>query len=70
MGAAPNSNGLNEAENRRQEQYGEERIIQFMNSHASQSARDIIEALKADTDQFRDGAEQNDDLTMMCIRVN
>ena len=70
MGAAPNTNGLNEAVNRRQEQYGEERIIQFMNSHASQSARDIIEALKADTDQFRDGAEQNDDLTMMCIRVN
>ena len=70
MGAAPNTDGLNEAENRRQEQYGEERIIQFMNSHASQSTRDIIEALKADTDQFRDGAEQNDDLTMMCIRVN
>ena len=63
------TDGLNEAENRQQEQYGEERIIQFMNSHASQSARDIIEALKADTDQFRDGAEQNDDLTMLAFRV-
>jgi hypothetical protein len=29
--------------------------------------RDIIEALKADTDQFRDGAEQNDDLTMLAF---
>ena len=28
----------------------------------------IIEALKADTDQFRDGAEQNDDLTLLAFR--
>ena len=63
------TDGLNEAENRRQEQYGEDRILQLMTSHASQSTRDMIEALKADTDQFRDGAEQNDDLTMLAFRV-
>ena len=63
------TDGLNEAENRRQEQYGEDRIIRLMTSHASQSTRDIIEALKADVDQFRDGAEQNDDLTMLAFRV-
>ena len=62
------TDGLNEAENRRQEQYGEDRIIQLMTSHASQSMRDMIEALKADTDRFRDGAEQNDDLTMLAFR--
>ena len=60
--------GLNEAENCQQEQYGEERIIQLMTSHASQNMHDIVEALKADTDQFRDGAEQNDDLTMLAFR--
>ena len=56
---------------------GEDRIIQLMTSHASLSMRDIIEALKADTDQFRDGAtdqfrdgaEQNDDLTMLAFRI-
>ena len=63
------TDGLNEAENRQQEQYGEDRIIRLMTSHASQNARDIIEALKADVDQFRDGAEQNDDLTMLAFRV-
>ncbi|MCR5158289.1 MAG: serine/threonine-protein phosphatase [Prevotella sp.] len=63
------TDGLNEAENRRQEQYGEERIIQLMTSHASLSMHDMIEALKADTDQFRDGAAQNDDLTMLAFRV-
>ena len=62
------TDGLNEAENRQQEQYGEDRIIQLMTSHASLSSRDMIEALKADTDLFRDGAEQNDDLTMLAFR--
>jgi len=28
-----------------------------------------VEALKADTDRFRDGAEQNDDLTLLAFRV-
>ena len=32
--------------------------------------RDMVEALKADADLFRDGAEQNDDLTMLAFRVN
>ena len=63
------TDGLNEAENRQQEQYGEDRIIQLMTSHASLSMRDMVEALKADADEFRDGAEQNDDLTMLAFRI-
>ena len=63
------TDGLNEAENRQQEQYGEDRIIQQMTLHASQATRDMIETLKADADQFRNGAEQNDDLTMLAFRV-
>lgn len=58
------------AENCEQEQYGEERIIELLTSHSSSNCRDIIEALKADTDEFRDGAEQNDDLTMLAIRTD
>ena len=61
------TDGLNEAENRQQEQYGEERIIQLMTSLSTSSCRDIVEALKADIDQFRDGAEQNDDLTILAF---
>jgi serine phosphatase RsbU (regulator of sigma subunit) len=63
------TDGLNEAENRQQEQYGEDRIIQLMTSHAPHSTRDMVEALKADTDCFRDGAEQNDDLTILAFRM-
>ena len=64
------TDGLNEAENRQQEQYGEDRIVKLLTSHSSSNCHDIIEALKADTDLFRDGAEQNDDLTMLAIRVS
>ena len=31
------------------------------------SCRDIVEALKDDTDRFRDGAEPNDDLTLLAF---
>ncbi len=64
------TDGLNEAENRQQEQYGEDRIIQLLTQHSSSNCHDIIEALKSDTDLFRDGAEQNDDLTMLAVRVS
>ena len=63
------TDGLNEAENRQQEQYGEDRIVKLLTSMSASSSRDIIEALKADTDRFRDGAEPNDDLTMLAFRV-
>ena len=63
------TDGLNEAENREQEQYGEDRIIQLMTSYASHDMRDMVEALKADADKFRDGAEQNDDLTILAFQV-
>lgn len=63
------TDGLNEAENRQQEQYGEDRIVELLISQSASSAHDIVEALKADTDRFRDGAEQNDDLTLLAFRV-
>ena len=63
------TDGLNEAENRLQEQYGDDRIVELLTSLSASSCRDIVEALKADTDKFRDGAEPNDDLTLLAFRV-
>ena len=62
------TDGLNEAENQQQEQYGEDRIIELMTSHYTHNSHDIVEALKADVDLFRNGAEQNDDLTILALR--
>jgi serine phosphatase RsbU (regulator of sigma subunit) len=61
------TDGLNEAENRQQEQYGYDRIVELLTSLSASSCRDIVEALKADTDRFRDGAEPNDDLTLLAF---
>ena len=62
------TDGLNEAENRQQEQYGEDRIVKLINSNCTKNTHDIVEALKADVNLFRDGAEQNDDLTILAFR--
>ena len=62
------TDGLNEAENQQQEQYGEDRIIELVKSHYTNNTHDIIEALNADVNLFRNGAERNDDLTILAFR--
>ena len=62
------TDGLNEAENRQQEQFGDEQLLEFLRTTHFEDTRQIIEALKAEVEKHRDGAEPNDDLTMMCIR--
>ncbi|MBR4728870.1 MAG: serine/threonine-protein phosphatase [Prevotella sp.] len=63
------TDGLNEAENASQEQFGEERIINILTSKPSANAQGIIEALEEEVALFRDGAEPNDDLTMLCLSL-
>ena len=64
------TDGLNEAENRQQEQFGEDRIIEILTSRSSSNAQGIIEALETEVARFRDGAEPNDDLTMLCLSLS
>ena len=61
------TDGLNEAENRLQEQFGDERLIYQLRQTPYASAKQIIEAMTKAVDLHRNGAEPNDDLTMMCI---
>ena len=63
------TDGLNEAENRQQQQFGEDRIIEILTPLSSSKARDIIEALETAVNRFRDNAEANDDLTMLCMKL-
>lgn len=64
------SDGLNEAENLQQEQFGAQRIINILSSTSSSKAQDIVEKLKNEVDNFRNGAEPNDDLTMLCLKYH
>ena len=64
------TDGLNEAENREQEQLGDNRLLDILRNTNFENARQVIETLTAAVEQHRNGAMPNDDLTMMCIRVN
>ena len=63
------SDGLNEAENRQQEQFSDERLVEILQTRPFESAQQTIEMLKAEVQTHRDGAEPNDDLTMLCLMV-
>jgi len=64
------TDGLNEAENREHEQFGDERLIDILRNTHFDSAKQVIETLAAEVEKHRDGADPNDDLTMMCLRIS
>ena len=63
------TDGLNEAENKRQEQFGDDHLLDILRSTHPDSARQVVETLAAKVAEHRNGAEPNDDLTMMCLMV-
>jgi serine phosphatase RsbU (regulator of sigma subunit) len=64
------SDGLNEAENRQQEQFGDERLLQILRDNHFDSAQQVIEFLCNEVEAHRNGAAPNDDLTMMTLKVD
>ena len=63
------TDGLNEAENRQQEQFGDERLVKLLQQTASESCRRTVETLQQAVEAHCDGAEPSDDLTMLCVRI-
>ena len=64
------TDGLNEAENREHEQFGDEWLLDILRNTHFDSSRQVIETLAAEVEKHRDGADPNDDLTMMCLRIS
>ena len=64
------TDGLNEAENMQQDQLGDDRLLDILRHTKFDSAKHVIETLQATVEQHRNGAEPNDDLTMMCLRIS
>lgn len=65
------TDGLTEAENGTHEQFGEERMMSGLADERISGLvcpRVVVEKMKEKVEAFRDGAEQSDDLTMLCIR--
>ena len=63
------TDGLNEAENMQQERLGDERLLELLRATRFENSRQVIDTLAAAVEQHRNGAEPNDDLTMMCIKL-
>ena len=63
------SDGLNEAENDKQEQYGDDLLLEMLEKHGFVSSQQTVEMMKADVVRHANGAEQSDDLTMLCVKV-
>ena len=61
------TDGLAEAVNARDEQFGTVRAIEALNHAPDSSPRELLENVHRDVDAFVGGADQFDDLTMLCL---
>lgn len=62
------TDGLTEAENGHHEQYGEHRMMDYLDTHVISRPRELVDGMQANVVDFVDGAPQSDDLTMLCVR--
>ena len=61
------TDGVPEATNARNELFGTARMLAALNADADASPEQLLKNVRAEVDKFVDGAEQFDDLTMLCI---
>lgn len=63
------TDGLNEAENEHQEQFSDERLVESLANKSFGSAKEVVEYLRSEVERHRNGADPNDDLTILCLKV-
>ena len=61
------TDGVPEAVNRNNEEYGTARMTDALNGNADASPDELIAAVRKDLNKFVNGADQFDDITMLCI---
>ena len=64
------TDGLNEAENPEQQQFSDNRLLESLKKVSHASSQQVIEHIAQEIEEFRKDAQPNDDLTMMCLRVD
>ena len=62
------TDGVNEAENNEMEQYSDERLVAFLKSKYNSEPKELIEETLIEVQRHADGANQSDDITVMCIK--
>ena len=64
------TDGLNEAENSFQEQFGDKRVLSFFQNRSDEDCQQIINQMNATVSYFVGDAEPSDDLTMLCLKIS
>lgn len=60
----------NEAENKEGDQLGDERMLALLRQTQFDNSRHVIERMVDEVKKHRNGAEPNDDLTLMCLKLS
>ena len=61
------TDGVNEAFNVNEEEYGNDRLEAFLGEHADLGPKDMVLALRAAVARWAEGAEQSDDVTILSL---
>jgi len=65
------TDGVNEAQNEKRDEYGIDKIEEFLNSNSDKKTTQIIDDLVADVNKFTQNKIQSDDLTIIAVeRIN
>lgn len=62
------TDGITEAKDRNEALYGEARLLQALQSAGHQELATLLGTIRADVQDFADGAPQSDDITMLAIK--
>ena len=64
------TDGLNEAENLSHDQFTEEHMMSILQNGNFGSAKAVVNFMRNEVEKFRNGADPNDDLTMLCLKLD
>ncbi len=64
------TDGVTEAENVQKEFFGEERLLNVLNQHQNNSIQGILQNVSQSLEDFRQEADQFDDITMLGLQIN
>lgn len=59
-----------EASNSKNELYGTDRMLSILNQNLDADPEEVLRGVMRGINDFVDGAEQFDDITMLCFRYN
>lgn len=61
------TDGVNEAFNVDEQEYGNDRLEAFVAAHSNMHSREVVRSLRADVARWAEGAEQSDDVTILAL---